>query len=78
MGIKSKSDASRWVVGPDLRSLGSIHSDRWQETASELASRGYIAIYPVIGWWWERHQLGRWKKQAGYSLVVSINVGRAR
>lgn len=72
MGIKSRSDARRWVVGPDLRGLGSIHSDRWEGTAAELAVRGYIAIYPVIGWWRERHRLGRWNKKARYSLVVSI------
>jgi hypothetical protein len=73
MGIKSKSDAKRWVVGPDLRGLGSIHSDRWRGTAAELATRGSIAIYPVIGWWRERHRLGRWNKLARYALVVSIS-----
>jgi hypothetical protein len=73
MGIKSKSDAKRWVVGPDLRGLGSFHSDRWRGTAAELATRGSIAIYPVIGWWRERHRLGRWNKLARYALVVSIS-----
>ncbi|MFA7402403.1 MAG: S8 family peptidase [Pelobacteraceae bacterium] len=73
MGVKSKSDVKRWVVGPDLRGLGSIHSDRWQGSAAELATRGYIAVYPVIGWWRERHCLGRWDKLARYALVVSIS-----
>ncbi|MRR56981.1 MAG: S8 family peptidase [Deltaproteobacteria bacterium] len=72
MGIKSKSDAKKWVVGPDLRGLGSIHSDRWKGTAAELATRGYVAIYPVIGWWRERYRLGRWDKRARYALVISI------
>lgn len=73
MGTKSKSDASRWKVGPDLRGLGSLHADKWQGTAAELATRGYVAVYPIIGWWRERHQLGRWNKQARYTLVVSIS-----
>lgn len=73
MGTKSKSDASRWKIGPDLRGLGSLHSDRWQGTAAELATRGFVAVYPIIGWWRERHQLGHWNKQARYSLVVSIS-----
>jgi hypothetical protein len=30
------------------------------------------ALYPVIGWWRERHQLGRWNRLARYALVVTI------
>jgi hypothetical protein len=73
MGIKSKSDVKRWLVGTDLRNLGSIHSDRWQGGAAELATRGYIAVYPIIGWWRELHRLDRWAKMARYALVVSIS-----
>jgi hypothetical protein len=73
VGTKSKSDAGRWTVGPDLRGLGSLHADKWQGTAAELATRGYVAVFPVIGWWRERHQLGLWNKQARYSLVISIS-----
>lgn len=65
-------DSTDWVIGSKLRSLGSIHSDRWNGTAADLAERGFIGVYPVIGWWRERHQLGRWAKQARYSLVVTI------
>ncbi|KAB0664015.1 S8 family peptidase [Oryzomonas japonica] len=73
MDIKSKSDAKRWDIGPDLRGLGSVHSDRWRGTAAELAARGYMAVYPVIGWWRERHHLDRWNKRARYALVISIS-----
>ena len=31
-----------------------------------------IAVYPAIGWWRERHGLGKWNKRTRYSLVVSI------
>jgi hypothetical protein len=70
-GKTSESDTKDWLLGP-LRDRGSIHSDRWTGTAADLASRGLIAVYPVIGWWRERHQLGKWNKRARYSLIVSI------
>jgi hypothetical protein len=73
---QSKSDAGDWVIGPTLRHKGSIHSDIWTGTAAALADRGYIAVYPVIGWWRERHQLGRWKNGARYSLIISIETAR--
>lgn len=66
------SDSADWMLGPDLRSLGSIHSDRWTGTAVALAQRGHIGVFPVVGWWRERHQLGRWDRVARYALVVSI------
>lgn len=72
LGNPTSSDAAEWLLGPDLRSLGSIHSDRWEGTAAELAERGFIGVYPVIGWWRERHQIGRWGRMAWYSLVVTI------
>jgi hypothetical protein len=75
-GKASTSDSERWLLGPDLRSLGSLHSDRWKGTAAELAHRGFIGVYPVIGWWRERHQLGRWNKRARYALVVTIETPR--
>ena len=40
--------------------------------AIDLAERSHIGIYPVIGWWRERHQLGRWNRRARYALVVTI------
>jgi len=61
-----------WLLGSNLRGLGSVHSDTWQGTAAELAQRGYIAVYPIAGWWKERPNLERWHKQARYALIVSI------
>ena len=61
---RSQSGAEEWFLGPDLRSRGSVHSDIWTGTAADLADRGCIAVYPVIGWWRERHQLGRWNRKA--------------
>lgn len=63
---------SEWVLGPNLRKLGSIHSDTWHGTAVSLAERGYIAVYPVIGWWRESPRHQKWNKRARYSLIISI------
>jgi len=65
-------DSGQWLLGEKLRSLGSVHSDTWAGTAAELAERGYIAVYPVLGWWKERANLERWGKSARYALIVSI------
>jgi hypothetical protein len=55
-----------------LTSLGSVHSDTWRGSAIDLASRGYIAVYPTLGWWNKRAHLGDWNKSARYSLIVTI------
>ena len=61
----------RWLVG-EARNVGSIHSDTWQGTASELAASNLIGVYPAVGWWRERHHLGRVTRRCRYSLIVSI------
>jgi len=68
----TSSDAGGWRLGPTLRHRGSIHSDRWQGTAVQLAARGFIGVYPVIGWWRERPHLGRSERKARYALVVTV------
>jgi hypothetical protein len=68
----TSGDSKAWLVGPMLRGKGSIHSDVWTGTAADLAERGYIGVYPVIGWWRVRHQLNRWQLGARYALLVSI------
>jgi hypothetical protein len=68
---ESPSD-TEWYLGPQLRKLGSIHSDTWKGTAAALAERGHIGICPIIGWWRENHKHERWNKRARYSLIVSI------
>jgi hypothetical protein len=63
---------SKWLLGKNLRKQGSIHSDTWSGTAAELAQRGHIAIFPVMGWWRENVRHRRWGNRARYSLVVTI------
>ncbi len=68
----TSSDSSEWLLGFKLRSRGSIHSDVWRGTAADLAEKGYLAIFPVNGWWRERKHLGKWNRLTRYSLIVTI------
>jgi hypothetical protein len=61
-----------WYLGPRLRNKGSIHSDVWEGTAVDLASRHAIAVYPTGGWWRQKPSLGRADLQIRYSLIVSL------
>ena len=63
-------DDPGWAVGPTHRNRGSIHSDWWTGTAADLAERGFLAIFPVSGWWKERLHLDR--RPVRYSLIVTI------
>lgn len=67
------SDSDQWVLGPTLRKAGSLHSDIWKGPAADLASKDAVAVFPVTGWWKERHHLERWNSRARYALVVSIH-----
>ncbi|WP_027147376.1 S8 family peptidase [Methylobacter marinus] len=63
---------SNWLLGPDLRHRGSLHSDMWTGTAAALAERGILAVYPVTGWWKTRKKEGRYDQKARYALIISI------
>jgi hypothetical protein len=68
------SGSDRWVIGTNNRKMGSLHSDVWTGNAADLASCNLIGVYPVIGWWRERHNLNCYDKIARYSLIVSLEV----
>ncbi len=74
---KNAKEKRRWIIGDNRRSLGSLHSDWWMGTATELARSGRIIVYPVSGWWRERQHLGRYDQTARYSLIVSIGTRKA-
>ena len=61
-----------WCLGERQRHRGSLHQDIWEGTAAELASRGFLAVYPAAGWWRTRPALERYNLPARYSLIVSI------
>lgn len=52
---------------PDLQ-----QTHLYTTTQRGLASSSFIAIMPVIGWWRERTNLGRWESKTRHSLIVSI------
>jgi hypothetical protein len=61
-----------WVLGPNLRHRGSVHSDTWQGSAADLASRHGIAVYPTGGWWREKPALRRAERAVRYALLVTL------
>lgn len=61
-----------WILGPRLRDRGTLHSDVWKGTATDLANRQGIAIFPVGGWWREKPKLERVDRRVRYALVVSL------
>ncbi|MBS1910627.1 MAG: S8 family peptidase [Bacteroidetes bacterium] len=70
-GPGTSAPTDHWRLGKQ-RDVGSIHSDVWSGTAAELAGSNLIAVHPTIGWWRERHHLGRFNSRCRYSLIVSI------
>ncbi len=69
-----EGDKEGWELGPQLRTRGSLHSDKWMGSAASLADMRTIAVYPVGGWWKYRTALDRWKNSVRFSLIVSIDV----
>ena len=76
MVADTASGSSRWTIGANSRNTGSIHSDIWEGTAADIATCSMVGIYPIIGWWRERHWLNRWSRMARYSLIVSLETPR--
>lgn len=72
-GVRTTDADPSWLVGPRQRHKGSLHSDIWTGTAADLASRGYVAVYPTAGWWKTRPALERYDQPARYALIVSIS-----
>lgn len=73
-GISNQDNDPAWTLGKQKRHRGSLHQDTWRGTAAELASRGYLAVYPSLGWWKTRGALERYDSSARYALIISIKV----
>lgn len=67
-----ESSGIKWTLGKNNQIMGSIHSDIWEDFASQMATQRYVAIYPVNGWWRKRKHLGFSKKKAKYSLILTV------
>lgn len=69
--VKSaKTRSFNWTVGIQSRSRGTVQSDRWRGSMSELVGDKLIAIVPVLGWWDQRRALRT--QEMPFSLVVSV------
>lgn len=64
---------ANWLIGPNNRHKGSLHTDIWRGPAADLASRGVLAVYPTSGWWKTRKALAKYNKKARYALLISIH-----
>jgi hypothetical protein len=73
-GDSDGSEERGWMLGMRKRFRGSIHHDRLSCEAVDMASRSYVAVFPVSGWWKTREAQGRVERRARYSLVVSLRV----
>lgn len=73
-GEKPTTDgrSDRWLLGINNHNIGSLHSDTWIGPAIEMADCNLIGIYPTMGWWRTRHQLGKWGEKTRYALVISL------
>ncbi len=70
--VGAGADDREWELGSNLRKKGSVHSDSWTGSAVNLANCGMLAVFPVTGWWKDRHHLKGWMKSVRYSLIVSL------
>lgn len=72
-GRRTRTSQSRgfsWELGMQLRSRGTVQSDRWRGPLSSLAGDKLIAVVPVLGWW-NRHKALELAEMR-FSLVVSV------
>lgn len=69
---RSVSGSKGWFLGQNNRNVGSIISDFKDGTALDFSDIENIAVFPVIGWWRERHSEEKFDSKARYSLIVSI------
>ncbi|WP_406369667.1 S8 family peptidase [Streptomyces sp. NBC_00647] len=63
---------ANWLVGPRNRNQGSLHSDIWQGSATELADCGVLAVFPSGGWWKTHNRADRVGRPVRYALLVSL------
>ncbi len=69
-------DSTKWLLGSNVRSRGSVHSDVWKGTAADLASKSHLAVFPVGGWWKDWSEAERHDVETRYCLIVSLEVAQ--
>ena len=73
VGAGSSSDDSRWVIGPQGVSSGSLHCDVWKGPAVDLLGRDMLCVKPVNGWWRQRSSIDVCNKRTRYALIVTMS-----
>lgn len=63
---------SKWMLGDDSISAGSLHCDVWTGPAIELLGRDMLCIKPVNGWWRIRASTEICNRKTRYALIVSL------
>ena len=63
---------SRWLLGSNSISAGSLHCDVWHGPAAELAERDLLCIRPIAGWWRDRTQAAFVQAEGRYALVATL------
>ena len=59
-------------MGEQNSHKGSLHQDVWEGATADLASRGFLAIYPAMGWWRTHPKQECFNSPVNYSLIDSI------
>ena len=70
-GTSAPTD-SRWLLGSDSMSAGSLHCDVWRGPAVELLGRNMLCVKPVNGWWRNRASPDVCNQKTRYSVIVSV------
>lgn len=68
----SASADTRWMLGEDSISAGSLHCDVWTGPAIELLNRTMLCIKPVNGWWRNRASRDICNRKSRYALIVTL------
>jgi hypothetical protein len=68
-----ETGAWQFKSNQSLSALGSVRSNVWTGKAADLATRGYIAVYPTYGWWNKRPNLLGYEKSSHYALIATIS-----
>jgi hypothetical protein len=68
----SASADTRWMLGEDSISAGSLHCDVWTGPAIELLNRAMLFVKPVNGWWRNRASKDICNRKSRYALIVTL------
>jgi hypothetical protein len=68
---------TRWMLGEDSISAGSLHCDVWTGPAIELLNREALSVKPVNGWWRNRASPLICNRKSRYALIVTLKARNA-